>query len=119
MARTLDVWEEDCEHSLKDFSPSKTDAAVRQKDGDGQGGAHTGQGVPTGPAGILKSSCKHFDCEIAGFGIGHPWTCSSGRCRDLAPVWIQPRLPLAWADDHGGLGDLRNASKSAAHPKPR
>ena len=56
MARTLKAWEEDCEHSLKDFSLSETDAAVSHKDGDGQGGAHTGQGVPTGPAGIFKSS---------------------------------------------------------------
>ena len=89
VARTLKTWEEDCdEHSFKDFSPAETAAAVGKKDGAGQGGAHSGQGAPSGPAGILKIS--HFDCEIAGFGIGHPWTCSSGRCRNLPPVWIHP-----------------------------
>merc|ERR1712243_38430 len=61
--------------------------AFRQKDVTGQGGAHCGQRVENGPA---------------GFCIGHPWTCSSGRCRNFPSVWIQPRLTLAWADDHGG-----------------
>merc|ERR1712179_161297 len=58
----------------------------RQKDGAGQGGAHCGQRVESGPA---------------GFCIGHAWTWSSGRCWNFPPVWLQPRLTQAWAQPPG------------------
>ena len=54
---------------------------------------------------------------IAGFGTSHPRTCSSRRCWNLPPVWINSRLALAWADDHGGLGE--NPQNIFASPKTR
>ena len=111
------MWEDYDEHSFKDFS---AEAAFRQKDGAGQGGAHCGQRVESGPAGIILKSSYYTAWVILRFQVFALVTLGLGRLGDAGTsLQFGSNLDSHWLGQMTTAGWVKNASNMKSSPKTR
>ena len=91
--------------------------AFRQKDGTGQGGAHCGQRVENGPAGIILKSSSYTVLRIQVFALV---TLGLARLGDAGTsLQFGSNLDSHWLGQMTTAGWVKNASNMKSSPKTR